>query len=48
LLDIDGLDKQWEQGVPSIWSIEYDNDDGHEDNEEHGIEDDTATLPNAI
>ena len=38
LLDIDGLDKQWEQGVPSIWSTEYDNDDGDEDNEEDNIE----------
>jgi hypothetical protein len=48
LLDIDGLDKQWEQGVPSIWSTEYDNDNNDEDDEEDNIEAGTATLPNAI
>ena len=31
LLDIDGLDEQWEQGVQSIWSTAYDNDDGDTD-----------------
>lgn len=31
LLDIDGLDERWEQGVQSIWSTAYDNDDGDND-----------------
>ncbi len=48
MLDIDGLDKQWEQGEPSIWSTEYNNDDGDEDDEEYNIEAGTATLPNAV
>jgi hypothetical protein len=31
LLDIDGLDERWEQGVQSIWSTTYDNDNGDDD-----------------
>ena len=48
LLDIDGLDEQWEQGVPSIWSSEYDNDRGDDDDEEDDTQDGAAPLPNAI
>jgi hypothetical protein len=33
LFDIDGLDKRWEQGVQSIWSTTYDNDDGDNDDD---------------
>ena len=33
LLDIDGLDERWEQGVQSIWSTTYDNDDGDNDDD---------------
>ena len=34
LLDVDGLDKAWEQGVQSIWEGQYDNDLGDNDNDD--------------
>ena len=52
LLDIDGLDERWEQGVQSIWSTTYDNDDGDNDDmmdSNTGTElDIPAIVPDAI
>ena len=52
LLDIDGLDERWEQGVQSIWSTTYDNDDGDNDDmmdSNAGTElDIPAIVPDAI
>ena len=53
LLDIDGLDKQWEQGVQSIWSTTYDNDDGNNgdmllDNDAVNEVDVPSIVPDAI
>lgn len=52
LLDVDGLDEEWEQGVPSIWADQYDNDLGDDDNHEHEDEDfmldADAAIPDAL
>ena len=50
LLDIDGLDERWEQGVQSIWSTAYDNDDGDTDDMEDSSHESEipSVLPDAI
>jgi hypothetical protein len=51
LLDIDGLDERWKQGVQSIWSTAYDNDDGETDDmeEDSSLKSEIASvLPDAI
>ncbi len=45
LLHIDGLHRQWEDGVPSVWANEYDNEDGDDDIE---VDEDVDDLPDAI
>jgi hypothetical protein len=46
LLDIDGLDERWEQGVQSIWSTAYDNDDG--DNDDMDDNTDEVDVPSIV
>ena len=49
LLDIDGLDELWEEGVPSVWSEAYDNEEGDSDNDNEADKNENAALPpNAI
>jgi hypothetical protein len=45
LLHIDGLHRQWEDGVPSVWANEYDNEDGDDDIE---VDEDVDDLLDAI
>ncbi len=46
VLEIDGLDEWWEEGIPSVWLNEHDNEEG--DNNNEGNDDNDVLPPNAI
>jgi hypothetical protein len=42
------INRQWEEGVPSVWANEYDNDDGDDDDDDDDDDEDVTPLPDAL